>query len=132
MAARPLPRLQSERRGDPLAGRPGAGGSTSSVWSRARDRWDRKPARGAKSLSSSLAAFGNLRAVLIILLNKPQFFSIRQCARPDQRIPSLAARPVAHLELERPVCQIGWRSAADEEATMARGSKVFRPDDVSE
>src|SRR5215469_12893607 len=85
-----------------------------------------------KKPSSSLAALGNLRAVVIMLLNKPQFSSIRQCAGPDQRIPSLSARPVAHLELEGPVCQNGWRSAADEEATMARGSKVFRPDDVSE
>src|SRR5690348_7375092 len=39
---------------------------------------------------------------------------------------------VAHLESEGPVCQIACRSAADEEATMARGSKIFRPDDVSE
>jgi len=43
-----------------------------------------------------------------------------------------AARRVALLELERPVCQIGCISAAYEEASMARGSKVFRPADLSE
>jgi uncharacterized cupin superfamily protein len=53
-------------------------------------------------------------------------------AAPDQRSSSLAARRVARLELERPVCQTGCISAAYEEATMARGSKVFRPADVSE
>src|SRR6266481_3308110 len=53
-------------------------------------------------------------------------------AVPDQRSPSLAARRAAPLELERPVCQIGCISAAYEEATMARGSKVFRPADLSE
>src|SRR4051794_39052603 len=53
-------------------------------------------------------------------------------AGPDQRSPSLAARRIAPLELERPVCQIGRISAAYEEATMARGSKVFRLADLSE
>ena len=52
--------------------------------------------------------------------------------RPDQRSPSLAVRRVASLESERPVCQIGCISAAYVEAIMSRGSKVFRPADVSE
>src|SRR5208282_6227056 len=53
-------------------------------------------------------------------------------AGPDQRSPSLGRATVAPLELERPVCQTGSIIAAYEEATMARGSKVFRPADLSE
>src|SRR5437762_1756399 len=58
---------------------------------------------------------------------------------PDERSSSaapracgLAARRVVPLELERPVCQLGYINAAYEEATMPRGSKVFRSADVSE